>query len=264
MEKLAGDVGCIYQRSFKYKLVKSDDVVARVLSKIAKALSELSQLEVGTGEVAFIFYKISALAVKTCRHRFLIDPAEYFSLQDVKSVSELDAILITHEHYDHFDASSTVKMQEATGAMIVCNPGAYGPLKDRVAAEKLMLLEPDKTAQVKGAKITAIGAVHPGNKPIMFIVEVDEVSFFHGSDSGYTSAIERYGGGAKLAFVPVGKPSPTASVQDAVKMVRALGCNTAIPIHGSEEEASGFRERLQKESPNVRVIVPEPLKIYKV
>jgi L-ascorbate metabolism protein UlaG (beta-lactamase superfamily) len=202
--------------------------------------------------------------VKTCRHRFLIDPADYFSLEDVKSLGELNAILVTHEHYDHFDTSRIVKMQEATGAIIVCNPGACSQLKGRAAAEKLVLLEPDKTAEVKGAKITAIKSVHPGKNPVMFIVEVDEVSFFHGSDSGYTSAIEKYGGRAKVAFVPVGKPSPTASVGDAVKMVRALGCGTALPIHGSEEEASGFQERLKKESPNVRVIVPESLKIYKV
>jgi L-ascorbate metabolism protein UlaG (beta-lactamase superfamily) len=234
------------------------------LSEIAKAFSELSRLEVGMGEVAFIFYRISALAVKTCRHRFFIDPADYFSLEDVKSLGELDAILVTHEHHDHFDASSTVKMQEATGAVIVCNPGAYAQLKGRVAAEKLLFMEPDKTAEVKDAKITAVKSVHPGKKPIMFIVEVDELSLFHGSDSGYTNAVKKYGGRAKVAFVPVGKPSPTASVGDAVKIVKTLGCSTAVPIHGSEEEASGFRERLRKESPNVQVIVPKPLKTYKV
>ena len=234
------------------------------MSEVAKAFSELSQLEVGMGEVAFVFYKISAVAVKTCRHRFLVDPADYFTLEDVKSLGELDAISITHEHYDHFDASRTVKMQEATGAVILCNPGVYGPLKGRVTAEKLVQLEPGKTAQVKDAKITAIKSVHPGKEPIMFIVEVDQVSFFHGSDSGYTTAIETYGGRGKLAFVPVGKPSPTASVRDAVKMVQALRCGIAVPMHGSEEEASDFRGKVQKESPDVRVIVPEPLKIYKV
>ena len=234
------------------------------MSEVAKAFSGLSQLEVGMGEVAFVFHKISAVAVKTCRHRFLIDPADYFSLEDVRSLGELDAILITHEHYDHFDAPSTVKMQEATGAVVVCNPGAYGPLKGRLPAEKLVRLELGKTAQVKDAKITAIKSVHPGKEPIMFLVEADEVSLFHGSDSGYTSTIERYGGRAKLAFVPVGKPSPTASARDAVKMVKALRCTIAVPIHGSEEEASGFRERVQKESPDVRVIVPEPMKIYRV
>ena len=234
------------------------------MSEIAKAFSELSQIEVGMGGLAFIFHKISALAVKTCRHRFLIDAADYFNPQDVKSLGELDVILVTHEHYDHFDASSTAKMQEATGAMVVCNPGAYVPLKSRVAMGKLVLLEPDKAAEVKGAKIMAIGAVHPGNKPIMFIAEVDEVSFFHGSDSGYTSAMERYGGRGKIAFVPVGKPSPTASVRDAVKMVKALRCSTAVPMHGSEKEAAGFRDTLQKESPDIQVIVPEPLKTYKL
>lgn len=202
--------------------------------------------------------------MKACRHRFLIDPADYFSPEDIKSLGELHAILVTHEHYDHFDASRTVKMQETTGAILVCNPGAYAPLKSRVAEENLVLLEPDKAADVKRARITAIKSVHPGKKPIMFIVEVDELSFFHGSDSGYTDAIERYGSRAKVAFVPVGKPSPTASVADAVEMVRTLRCTTAVPIHGSEDEASCFRERLQKESPDVRVIVPEPLKVYKV
>jgi len=234
------------------------------LSEVAKAFSELGELEVGMGEAAFIFCKISALAVKTCRHGFLIDPAGYFSLEDVRALGEVDAILITHEHSDHFDASSTVKMQEATSAIIVCNPGVYAELKSRVAAEKLLLLEPDKTADVKGAKITAIQSVHPGKKPIILIVEVDEVSFLHGSDSGYTSTIQRYQSRANVAFVPVGRPSPTASVGDAIKIVKALGCGTAVPIHGSEEEASRFQERLQKESPDVRVIVPESLKTYKV
>jgi L-ascorbate metabolism protein UlaG (beta-lactamase superfamily) len=232
------------------------------LSEIAKAFSELSRAEVRPGEAAFIFYKISALAVKTFRHRFLIDPADYFSLEEVKSLGELDAILVTHEHYDHFDASRTAEIQEATGALTVCNPGAYSQLKGKAAAGMLVLLEPGRSAEVKGAKITAIKSVHPGKNPIMFIVEVDEVSFFHGSDSGYTSAIERYRGRAKVAFVPVGKPSPTASVGDAVKIVRALGCSTALPIHGSKEEALRFRERLERESPDVRLIVPEPLKIY--
>ena len=97
-------------------------------------------------------------------------------------------------------------------------PRAYSQLKGKAAAEKLVLLEPDRTADVKDAKITAIKSVHPGKNPVMFIVEVDEVSLFHGSDSGYTSAVERYGGRAKVAFVPVGKPSPTASVADAARM----------------------------------------------
>jgi L-ascorbate metabolism protein UlaG (beta-lactamase superfamily) len=53
-------------------------------------------------------------------------------------------------------------------------------------------------------------------------------------------------------------------VEDAVKMVRAVGCSTAVPIHGSKEEAAGFRERLRREAPDVQVIVPEVLKVYKV
>jgi len=132
------------------------------LSEIGKAFSELGQLEVEMGEALFMFYKISALAVKSRRHRFLIDHADYFNLEDIRPLGELDAVLVTHEHADHFDAPSTVDIQRATAAVIVRNPGAYAPLKGRVAAEKLMLLEPEKNAEVKGVKITAIKSVHPG------------------------------------------------------------------------------------------------------
>jgi len=48
-----------------------------------------------------------------------------------------------------------------------------------------------------------------------------------------------------------------------VKIFKTLGCGTVVPMHGSEEEAPGFRDRLRKESPNAQVIVPKPLKAYK-
>jgi L-ascorbate metabolism protein UlaG (beta-lactamase superfamily) len=216
------------------------------------------------GEVAFIFYKISAIALKTSRHMLLIDPADYFSAEEVRALTRLDIILFTHEHYDHFDATSAIKIQEATGAIIVCNPGAYAQLMGQVPAESLLLLEPDKTAEVKDARITAIKSVHPGKVPIMVIVDMDGLSLFHGSDSGYTNVLERYEDKAKLAFIPIGTPSPTASVNDAIKMVKALRCRIAVPIHGSGREVSAFEQRLRKEQPEVEVIVPVSLKVYKV
>jgi L-ascorbate metabolism protein UlaG (beta-lactamase superfamily) len=120
-------------------------------------------------------------------------------------------------------------MQKTTGTIIVCNLGAYALLKSKVAAEKLVLLEPGESAEVKGAKVTAIESVHPGRKPLMFIVEVDEVSLFHGSDSGYTSDLEEYRGRAKVAFVPVGRPSPTASVEDASEWLGLLDLAPLCP-----------------------------------
>ena len=44
--------------SVNHVLIESDHSVVCVLSAVAKAFSELSQLEVGAGQLAFVFYEI--------------------------------------------------------------------------------------------------------------------------------------------------------------------------------------------------------------
>lgn len=229
-----------------------------------KAFVELAKLKLGAGEIAFFLREYSTMAVRTGRHTFLIDPADFFAAEEVSALGKVNAILITHEHYDHFNDSATVELQKATGATVVCNPGAYAPLSGKIEKEKLKVLEAGKTAEVGGIKVTALESVHPGSKPLVFLVESNGSRFFHGSDSGYPRNIEKYKGQARVAFVPVGTPSPTASVGDAVKMVKALGSEKAVPIHGSGGEASDFKQRIGEEMPRVQVVIPEPLKVYKL
>lgn len=229
-----------------------------------KAFAELAKQEVGKKEIAFVFHELSTLIVKAGRYVLIIDPADFFSPKDVAALGKVDAILITHEHYDHFNASKTLELQKATGAAVVCNPGAQASLTGKIPKEKLKVLRAGETVKLNGIRVTAVESVHPGEEPLMFLVEVNGSRFFHGSDSGYSPAIEKHKGQARVAFLPVGTPSPTASVSDAIKMALSLGCERAIPIHGSSEEVSNFEKRLSKEMPKVQVIIPEASKVYKV
>jgi len=231
--------------------------------EVKNAFLELNSIEVKQNELAFFFYKISAVAIKTINHRILIDPADYFMSDDLKALGKLDLILITHEHYDHFNKSKTIELQNLTKAMVACNPGTFDSLKGSMNKEKLILLEANKPKEIEGIKITPIKAIHPGKNPLMIFIEVDGLVCFHGSDSGYSNDIEKYKKEVKLAFVPVGSPSPTASVNDAFKMVKALNCKVAVPIHGLNNEMLEFKERVSKELPEVKVIIAESLKVYK-
>ncbi|MEM3507093.1 MAG: MBL fold metallo-hydrolase [Candidatus Bathyarchaeia archaeon] len=232
--------------------------------EIKNAFSELNSIEIKPNELAFFFYKISAIAIKTISYRFLIDSADYFMLNDIKALEKLDLVLITHEHYDHFNKSKTIEIQGLTNAIVACNLDAFNSLKDSIGKEKLILLEANRSQEIKGIKITSIKAIHPGKNPLMFFIEADGLTLFHGSDSGYTKDIEKHKKEVKVAFVPVGSPSPTANVNDALKMVKALNCKMAIPIHGTEDEMLEFKKQVNRELPNVEVIIAEPLKVYKV
>ncbi len=229
-----------------------------------KAFAELAKLDLSADEIAFVFLEISAMAVKTSRHMLIIDPADFFNTKDVLTLGKVNAILITHEHYDHFNVSGTLELQKATGATVVCNPGTYASLNGKIEKEKLKVLEAGETLKVDGIKVTALESVHPGSKPLVFLVDSNGTNFFHGSDSGYPRGIEKHKGRARVAFVPVGTPSPTASVGDAVRMVKALGSEKAVPIHGSGGEASEFKEKIGGEMPKVQVVIPKPSKVHKL
>ncbi|TDA33196.1 MAG: hypothetical protein DSO02_04505 [Hadesarchaea archaeon] len=227
--------------------------------RLGEGLGGLARLHLSRGELGFVYFEFSALAVSTANHRFLFDPAGVVRKEDL-SAWKPHLFLITHEHFDHFEPSHLIELQRASGGTVVCNSGSYPALKGRVG--KLVLLRAGETAEVEGARVRGIEAEHPAEEPLMFLVESGGLTFFHGSDSSFTAEVGKYR--ADVAFLPAGAPSPTASVEDALRMARALGCRVAVPFHCSPEEAEEFEKRAKDELRGVKVILPEPGKVYKI
>ena len=226
--------------------------------KVGEGLEGLARLRLSRGELGFVFFEFSALAVSTGDHRLLFDPAEAVGLKDLSSWKP-NLLLITHEHFDHLEPSRLVELQRVSGATVVCNRGS-APLLRKVG--RLVVVGAGETVEVEGAKVTGIRARHPAQEPLMFLVESGGLSIFHGSDSSFTPEVERHR--ADVAFLPAGAPSPTASVGDALRMARALGCRWAIPFHCLREEAEEFRRRVEKNLPGVRVLLPERGEVYRL
>ncbi|MEM2865657.1 MAG: MBL fold metallo-hydrolase [Candidatus Hadarchaeales archaeon] len=227
--------------------------------RVGEGLGGLARLKLSRGELGFVHFEFSALAVSTADHRLLFDPAELVRKEDL-SVWRPHLFLITHEHFDHLEPSHLVELQRASGGTVVCNAGSYHMLKGKVG--KLVQLKAGGSAEVEGARVTGIGAEHPAEDPLMFLVESGGLRIFHGSDSSFTPEVGKHR--ADVAFVPAGMPSPTASVEDALRMAKDLGCRLAVPFHCSPDEAEEFGRRAGKELPGVKVVLPEPGKVYKV
>ena len=78
---------------------------------------------------------------------------------------------------------------------------------------------------------------------------------FHGGDSGYVS-LKEYP--SQVAIVPVGRMSPTASPENAFKMVADLKPDVAISMHGSEKQKRQFEQKVKEAMPKTTVWAIEP------
>jgi len=216
-------------------------------------------MQLSEGEVGMMYLGTSAFIIKTSHHTIVIDPATEIPTDALAPLGMIDAILITHEHSDHFDASATFELHHASEGVVVANEGAYESLAGLIhRAEKLMLLMPGEDAVMDGMVVTAIAANHSGRSPLMYVISVDNVMILHGSDSGFMPALEEYRGKIDIALLPMGGGSPTASASEAFKMAAAVLPKLVIPMHGTSADYDEL-ESLMMGLPGVDYLEIQPL-----
>jgi Predicted Zn-dependent hydrolases of the beta-lactamase fold len=86
---------------------------------------------------------------------------------------------------------------------------------------------------------------------MLYQVKMDGIALLHGGDSGYVSLIAYT---SDVAFVPVGGLSPTASPENAFKMVVDTKPQIAVTMHGSEKQSRGFEEKVKAGMPQTSVV----------
>ena len=200
----------------------------------------------------------AGIIIKTANNVILIDPASLLS-DNIDSLQKVDAVFITHEHGDHFNADSTVAIQQKTGALIVANPAAYSILNDKIPENALKEILPNEKKTFLGITVDAFLAEHPVEEPLLYVIEIDGFRIFHGSDSAFVEDLTKIESPVDIAFVPVGDPSPTASPNDAFEMTKTTQASIVVPMHGSPEQLKIFRDLVEKSDLKTEVIIPKQL-----
>jgi L-ascorbate metabolism protein UlaG (beta-lactamase superfamily) len=193
---------------------------------------------------------------------------------ELKRVGELDTILITHGHFDHF--SDVEPLVGQTGARTVSNFEIFAYLQ-REGVENAIPIQKGGTVQVGGIKVTATHAFHSSSialddgsviyagEPMGYIVEFESgFRLYHAGDTAVFGDMQLIGElyRPEVALLPIGN-QVVMSPFEAAHATRLLGVRHVVPIHygtfpflpGTPEE---YQEHVNEIAPGTVVHVMKP------
>lgn len=218
----------------------------------------------GKNEILFVWFnRYAGVTIKTPSKTLVIDPV------DVKprNFKNLDAVLITHEHYDHLDQPLVSEIYKLTQCEVVADPTSARRLQNVIPPEKLRAIQLDSEVKFGEVSVKAEKSNHPAATPVSFIItSEDGVKVYHTSDSLPFPEMAAIGEREKpdVVFCTVGI-APGTSPETGVEIARLTKPKVAVPYHtGLTEDLKKFAELLKKDMPNVTCLIPEVGKIYQV
>ena len=167
--------------------------------------------------------------------RLLIDPGAFSD--DLTGVSDLDAVVITHQHPDHLDPHRLPGLLEASPrARVLCDPGSLEVLAGLGIEGHVH----DGASTVGSVTVTPVGETHalihddiPRIPNVGVRLDADgEPSFFHPGD-----ALDADPGEVDVLAFPL--QAPWARSREMTDFLRRLQAPTAIPIHDGLLQARG-------------------------
>ncbi|MGH3492851.1 MAG: MBL fold metallo-hydrolase [Sciscionella sp.] len=173
-----------------------------------------------------VHYGHACVLVETDSTRLLFDPGAFSS--GFEELTDLDAVLITHQHPDHIDVRKLPELLAANPrATLYTDPGTAHEIAELDLAPTV--LHAGDAVQVAGAALTVVGGEHAVIHPDLPTVPntgfiVDHGAFYHPGDSFFVpeQAIDVLG-------LPTG--APWLKLSEAVEFYRAVAPRVAVPIH---------------------------------
>lgn len=161
---------------------------------------------------------------------------------------EIDAVLLTHSHYDHLDLPALLALGKRTPLIIAEGHAAW--LGRKGFRELLELSWFDSAEILPGIRVTATPAQHfTARTPFDrnhghwcgWLLEGGGVKLWHAGDSGYCPAFREIGdksGPIDFGMIPIGAYSPRwfmkpmhMTPEEAVRVFRETRCHRAVAMH---------------------------------
>jgi L-ascorbate metabolism protein UlaG (beta-lactamase superfamily) len=171
----------------------------------------------------------SCVLVETADSRLLIDPGAF--TQGFEELTDLDAVLVTHQHFDHLDVERLPVLLEANPQAQLLTEGEVAAELEKVGIEASPV-HVDAEVAIGPVTVTGVGGIHAeihadipriGNVGLM-IAAAGEPTFFHPGDAYQATPT-----GVDVLGLPIS--APWAKISETVNFVRAVGPGRLFPIH---------------------------------
>lgn len=180
------------------------------------------------------------------------------------SWNDLDAVLITHGHFDHI--SDSVNLGRSTNAELVAIAETASWLGSK-GIEKVTGFNKGGTIEVAGCRVHMTHAVHScgiteddgsivyGGEAAGYVIEFDNgFKLYHAGDTAVFSDMALIGKLLEpdVALLPIGDYF-TMGPRSAAEAIRLLGVTNVIPMHfGTFPLLTGTPEQLRQEAKDVK------------
>ncbi len=216
--------------------------------------------EVKANEVVFLYLGYSGVIVRTEGLTVAFDVNNLIPPEVYKFIDRMNLVFYTHDHPDHFHLETAMRIYETYGSLIIAEQAVYDKLNAYIPSSHLVRAPKAARIRIRDIIVRCISGKHVCPIILFFIIK-GGVEIFHGGDSGYVD-LSKFT--ANVAFIPTGKPSPTASPEDALKMVMDLKPKYAIAIHGTDSEREKFRDLVKSQGLDTEVLIPKVGEVMKI
>ncbi|GAB3485590.1 MBL fold metallo-hydrolase [Amycolatopsis cihanbeyliensis] len=168
----------------------------------------------------------SCVLLETPSARILIDPGAFSS--GFEDERELDAVLITHQHFDHIDAEKLPGLLSANpGARLVTDPGSAETVAKLGLTARTV--QPGDALDFGGTAVHVLGGQHAtihADIPVVPNVGylVGHGAFYHPGDSFFVPE-------QQIDVLGLPTAAPWLKAGEAVDYLRAVRPRVAVPIH---------------------------------
>ena len=219
-------------------------VIIALVLQYSGYLAPISTGEETTGGVNITLLTNAGIMIETSDTRIYIDPID---LPQTYRDKPADAVLITHDHGDHYQYAS-INMIQKEGTVNVF-PAI---MESEIARHDGLGVIPEDEFEIGDIKVTAyymytfspdgsIEASHPRESQYTsYIVDIDGFTIFHSGDSKNLSEYEDLKGTINVACLPLGPGCQTMCDTEVVDVVRVLEPDYMIPIHYTEDSFRRF------------------------